>query len=267
MKTTYRNKIGLFLFVIVFALAGCDSIESNSTEEDAPAVIPAEAFSVDLDMFGPQANKGTYESSHYIAAVWRVSVATVITGTILYYPSALTKALQEVDPVVNGDTYIWAVETTVAGRPHSAELRARLDGPAIDWEMRMTGIDDETGNYLENFVLYEATTGIVSNNGTFEIFYPKNGESLKVMDGAYDVAEDGTHTLEFSIPSNVEELGGAKAIFSNGGITNTLDLTGAEGLNHFIEWNTQTDEGALTADDYNNGTRSCWNAERQNADC
>ena len=218
-------------------------------------------------MFGPQASKSTHESSHYVAAVWRASVATVITGTILYYPAALTKAVQQVEPVVRENTYIWAVDTTIAGRVHGVELRARLDGPAIDWVMSVSGIDDETGQYLEDFVLYEASTGVVSSSGTFEIFYPKEGGSLKVMDGSYNVADEGAHTLAFSIPFNVEELGGAKAIFSHEGIINTLDLTGPEGGNHYIEWNTQTHEGSLTADDYNNGERACWDSERQNAEC
>ena len=267
MKTTYRNKVGLFLFVIVFALVGCDTVDSSSVEETAPEVIPAEAFNLDVEMFGPQASKGTQESSHYVAAVWRVSVATVITGTILYYPATLTKALQQVEPVIEENTYIWAVDTTIAGRVHGVELRAQRDGSAIDWIMSVSGIDDETGQYLDNFVLYEASTGIASHMGTFEVFYPKDGGSLKVMDGAYAVDETGTHTLDFSIPQNVEDIGGAEATFSHEEAFNTLNLTGPEGNNHFVEWNRQTHEGALTADDYNNGDRSCWDSERRNVEC
>lgn len=267
MKTTLIHKISLFLFVCVFALVGCDTVDSSSSEEPAPEVIPSEAFSLDLQMFGPQAGKNTQESSHYVAAVWRVSIANVVTSTLLYYPTVLTAALQEVDPVVNNNTYIWSAETTVAGRTHGAELRARLNGEAIEWTMRVSGIDDETGRYLENFVLYEASTGILSNSGSFELFYPKDGGSLKVMDGSYRVEDEENHTLEFSIPDNVEDIGGAEVIYSHSGTQNSIDLTGGEGLNHFIEWDAETGIGSITADDYNNGEQACWDSELQNAEC
>lgn len=267
MKTTLIHKISLLLFVCAFVLVGCDTVDSSSGDESAPEVIPSEAFSLDLNMFGPQAGKSTQESSHYVAAAWRVSIATVITSTILYYPAVLTAAIQEVEPVVNNNTYIWAADTTVAGRTHGVELRARLNGGAIDWTMRVSGIDDETGRYLENFVLYEATTGVLSNSGSFDIYYPKDGGSLKVMDGSYMVGNDETHTLQFSIPDNVEDIGGAVAIYKHDGMQSSIDLTGGEGLNHLIQWDEETGAGSLTADDYNNGEQACWDSEQQNVEC
>ena len=267
MKTSHLNKISFFLFLIVFSLAGCDTVDSSADAEEIPAVIPVEAFTLDMDMFGPQASKSLHESSHYVAAVWRVGVATLVTGTILYVPAVLTEAVQEVEPIEQGGTYIWAADTLISGQVHGVELRARLNSGAIDWTMRVSGIDDETGQYLENFVLYEASTGITSNSGTFEIYYPREGASLKVMDGSYMVENDTDHTLQFSIPENVEDIGGSVAIYNHSAVQNSIDLTGPEGRNHFIEWDTQTNAGSLTADDYNNGERGCWGADLQNVDC
>ena len=267
MNTTFLTKTSLLLFLCVWVLVGCDTVDSGSNEEAAPTVLPAEAFALDLDMFGTQASKSNQENSHYVAAVWRVGVATVITGTILYYPAVLTEAIQEVEPIVNEDTYIWSSITQVNGRDHGVELRARLDGEFIDWIMRVSGLDDETGQYLEKFVLYEASTGILSNSGTFEVFYPKDGGSLKVMDGSYIVEDENNHTLEFSIPVQVEDIGGSVGIYNHAETINSVDLTGPLGGNHFIEWNNQTNAGSLTADDYNEGERACWDSELQNVEC
>ncbi len=133
--------------------------------------------------------------------------------------------------------------------------------------MRISGIDDETGNYLEDFVLYTAQTGTQSSNGTFAVFFPINGVSRQVMDGAYDVVSETESTLSFSIPEGIEDIGGVSAVYGTDGIWTTLKLTGAEGNTHFMEWNTETHEGAITATDYFNGEKGCWDSNLLNTEC
>ena len=267
MKTTFHYKISLFLVLCASALVGCDTVDSSSSETLAPTVLPSEAFAMDMTLFSSQAGKNTHESSHYVAAVWRVSVATLITGTVLYYPAVLTEALQEVEPVVQDNEYIWAAETMIKGRVHGAELRAKLNGGSIDWTMRVSGIEDETGVYLEDFILYEASTGVVSSNGTFEVFYPKDETSIKVMQGAYRVNHEETHTLSFEIPEPVEDLGGSMVTYGYDRLNVSIDITGPDGGHHFVEWNDETGAGSLTADDYNNGEKACWDDTQQNVAC
>ena len=275
MKDTTITTFGAFLFACVLLLTGCDAA-SVSEDTTAPAVLPAEAFALDLNIFqsaeaskmaGYEAGEHTQHSSHYIAAVWRVSIATLITGSILFYPAILTEAVQHVEPVIQDDAYVWAADTLINGQRHGVELRARLIGDDVDWNLFVSGVDEESGMYFENFLLYNARTGITSEMGTFDVFFPVNGGSQQVMDGSYAVTSEQTHTLSFSIPEGVEDLGGASATYEVDGIYVTMELTGAEGDRHVVEWNEETNEGSLTADDYNEGQKSCWNTNYANVDC
>ena len=269
MKDTANIKIGMLILLCFFTFVGCDAADPMAETEPAPDVFPTEAFGLDVNMFGQQegASKSSHNPSHYIAAVARVGVATTITGTLLYYPSALTAAVQQVEPVLTEEGYVWAADSLINGRIHGVELVARLDGGSVNWTMRVSGINDDTGAYLERFVLYEARTGISSHEGTFDVYYPVNGQSVHTVDGSYLVERSTSYNLTISIPEEVEVLGGAVAVYERADVWDTLNLTGPEGGEHLMEWNNETGEGSLTAHDYNNGAKSCWNAAKQNADC
>ena len=270
MKDTSIMKIGTLLFICMIAWTGCDATSTEPELEQAPAVLPEEAFSMDLGMFDQGediSSKTDQHSSHYIASVWRVSVATLITTSILYYPAVLTAAVQEVEPVVSDGAYIWSIETLVKGERHGVELHARLAGSDIEWRMFVSGVDEESGYYFEDFLLYSVRTGVTSEAGDFQVYYPIEGSSVQVMDGSYAMTTEGGHTLSFSIPEGVEDLGGSSAIYEHVDPLLSLDLTGPEGNNHFIEWNTQTGAGSIQADDYNNGEKGCWDETRANVEC
>ncbi len=269
MKDTLHIKIGLYLILGALVWAGCDTVEPATDEPVAPEVLPEEAFSMNLNFFDQDqpAGKSGAAPSHYLAAVLRVSVATVITGSILYHPAVLTAAVQQVDPVFSDGAYVWAADTLIDGRVHGVVLEARVNGEEVLWEMEVSGIDDETGTYLEDFLLYEAQTGILTEEGTFQIYFPIEGISQQVMDGSYSVTADDIHTLIFTIPRGVEDVGGSSAVYEHNGNRITIDLTGPEGSRHLVEWDTETNEGSLTADDYNNGEQACWNASKVNVAC
>ena len=269
MKDTSNIRIGILILVCFFSIVGCDAADPVAESEPAPAVIPTEAFALDVLAFGQEADatKHSHNPSHYIAAVSRVGVASVITGTLLAYPSALTAAVQQVEPELTEEGYVWAADSVINGRVHGVELLARLNRESVEWTMRVSGINDEDGEYLDNFVLYEARTGILSHEGTFDVFYPVDGQSQLVVDGSYAVENESGYVLTVAIPEEVEAIGGAVATFERDGAWDTLDLTDSLGGLHVIEWNNQSGNGSLTADGYNNGEKSCWDVSKQNTAC
>ncbi len=268
MYTSSYTRLTALLLLLVFDWTGCDTVDPAPETTEAPAAVPTQAFDLDVNFFSQDApaNKNG-QASHFLAAVWRVTIANLVAGSILYYPAVATHAIQEVEPVFNGGAFVWAADTLVDGRKHGIELRARMAGTYVDWTMRISGIDDETGNDLEDFVLYTAQMGTQSSNGTFAVFFPINGVSRQVMDGAYDVVSETESTLSFSIPEGIEDIGGVSAVYGTDGIWTTLKLTGAEGKTHFMEWNSETHESAITATDYFNGEKGCWDSNLLNTEC
>jgi hypothetical protein len=268
MYTSTSTRLTALLLALFFIWTGCDTVDPETESAEAPAAVPEQAFELDVSLFDqePAAGKNG-RASHFLAAVWRVSIANLVTGSILYYPAMMTHAIQHTPPLYSEGGYIWAADTLIDGQVHSIELKARLADSAIDWTMRVSGIDDRTGDYLEDFVLYTARTGAESKTGDFQVYFPIEGVSRQVMDGAYAIDSDTESTLSFSIPADIDDIGGLSAVYRREGLWTSLDLEGPEGDLHYIQWHAQTHEDSITASDYNNGDEGCWNTHLFNTDC
>ncbi len=259
--------VALTLLILVFT--GCDTVDPQSETPEAPAVIPEEAFALNLGVFEQEtpANKNGANYANWLNATIRAGVAVQITHAILEVPYELTKAVQHVPPVYNENAFVWSTETIIEDQVHSINLKAQNADNFIDWQMKVTGVVEETGVSFENFLLYSARTYKDVNEGTFQVYFPVESGSQQVMDGSYNVVDENEHTLTFSIPAGVEDIGGSSAIFKHLNDQITLDLTGPQGGLHLIEWNETTGAGSLTADDYNNGEQACWDETLKNAPC
>ena len=269
MKTFLNVPLRFAIIICLLTAIGCDSMDPIAETEIAPKVLPEAAFALDVDFFdrADEAGKNTHAFTNFFNAAVRVGVATHVTHHILYYPVTLTQAVQKIEPVQENGSFIWAADTVIAGQKHGVSLTARVDSDVINWQMYVSGVDSSNGLVFEDHLLYEADTDINSQTGSFDVYAPTETGSLHVMNGSYDVSDDQNHTLTFTIPSGVEEIGGASATFQHTAPWYTLDITDPSGGSHFIEWNRETHVGSLTATDYNNGEKSCWNAALMNTEC
>ncbi len=266
--TSSIRKMALLLLLIL-TFTGCDTVDPGTEEQQAPAVIPQEAFALDLNIFErePAADKNGAAFTNWLSATVRAGVATYIGHAILEVPHELTSAIQHVPPVYNENAFVWAADTLVDGQLYAIALKAQIADNFVDWQMKVTGVIEETGVTFENFQLYNARTYTDADEGTFQVYFPTEAGSQQVMDGAYEISDETGQTLSFSIPQEVEDIGGSAVIFNNYNDQITLDLTGPLGGKHFIEWDTVTGAGSLTADDYNNGEKACWDETLQNVEC
>ncbi len=266
----YTLRFALFA-VLLIVVAACDTVEPSDTP-DAPAVIPEAAFAVDLALFDAgsdvSASKSA-EASNYLAAAIRVLVVNTGVRSMLFVPAAVTKAAQRVDPVWDGRAFVWAADTLYGDVAEGFALTARPEADAIFWEMRVTGNIPENDLRFDDFLLYEARTGLNSDEGTFDIYYPTHQGSLHALEGSYALTDDGSNnTLRFAIPREVPDAGGLEAIYGQQGPWLSLDVTEADPDKwHYMRWNHRTHEGSIEAYDYNNGEKACWNAALQNIDC
>ncbi|MEM8486095.1 MAG: hypothetical protein AAF564_11135 [Bacteroidota bacterium] len=269
MNDTYIARKLAVLLILLLTFTGCDTVDTGNEEPVAPAVIPEAAFAMNLSSVDQDesASKQGDAFSHWFNAAVRASIATHVAYAILHVPVEMTAAVQGVEPVYNGTAWVWTAETMIEGQRNAIDLRARPNGNAVEWDMKISGVIEETGQYLENFLLYTAVTQTDAQQGTFQVYFPTESGSQKVLDGSYNIDEATGETLAFDIPADVEDIGGASAIFNHNDDYVTLDLMGPEGGNHLIEWDELTNAGALTADDYNNGEKSCWDTDLKNTAC
>ena len=265
--SSFRKLASMLLLLLAFT--GCDTVDPKAEDQQAPAVIPERAFALNLGVFEQEApaNKNNGAFTNWLSAALRAGVAIHITHAILHVPFELTKAIQQVPPVYNDNGFIWAADTLIDGQHHGIALKAQKADNFVDWQMKVSGIIDETGVSFENFLLYNARTYTNANEGSFQVYFPVEAGSQQVMEGSYEVIDETRHTLSFNIPQDVDEIGGASAIFNRDGDWITLDLTGPLGGTHLIEWNETTGDGSLTASDYNNGEKACWDVTLQNVEC
>ena len=269
MNDTYLTRKLALLLLLLFAFTGCDTVDTGNEEPVAPTVIPEAAFAMNLTSVDQAESAGKQGDtfSHWFNAAVRASIATHVTYAILHFPVEMTAAVQDVEPVYNGNAFVWTAETMVEGRRLAIDLRARTNGNAVEWDMKISGVIEESGVYLENFLLYSAVTQTDAQEGTFQVYFPTEAGSQKVLDGSYNIDEATGETLAFDIPADVEDIGGSSASFNHNEDYVTLHITGPLGGNHLIEFDEITNAGALTADDYNNGEKSCWDTDLKNTTC
>ena len=210
MKNKSIGKIGSLLFLIV-ALIGCDAMDptADNREEDGPPIVteepppppppvlPAEMFSVDLSLFETTPGKVASEPAnytHFLFAALRAGVVGIVNTTILAPPAFFTASLADVDPEYSQreGAYLWQKESSYLNSAHGLNLSARFvelnddaGGLAVDWDMHVTGLKDENGEPTEDFLFFTAKTGLSSAEGSFELFYPIRGASVKMMEGDY----------------------------------------------------------------------------------
>ena len=269
-KSIIRNLT--LILCTVLAFSGCDTVDPVSTTPESPVVIPEDAFTLDLNVFAEEtaateAGKSNAAITNWLNAAIRAGVATHVTHAILDVPFKLTRAIQHVPPVFVDGAFVWAADSLIDGQLHAIYLEARVIDNYVDWEMQVTGVMEETGVSFENFVLYTARTYTDAMEGNFQIYFPVETGSQMVMDGSYEKVDTTGKTLEFTIPAEVEDIGGASAFFNQSGEQITLELVDPSGGTHLMEWSRRTHAGSLTASDYNNGERACWNESLQNVEC
>ncbi|MEZ4701279.1 MAG: hypothetical protein R2834_13160 [Rhodothermales bacterium] len=268
MKSTSYTFRTVLLAALLLFVAACDTVESEP-EPVAPEALPEAAFSMDLSLFNGGPNKTSAQGTNFLAAAIRVLVVNTGIYGVLYVPAQVTHAAQLVDPVWNGEAFVWAADTLVNGQSDGFELTARPDGNAITWEMRVSGYDEHNNLRFDDFLLYEARTGLSSNEGTLAIIYPTQEGPIRVLDASYTIVDEADdNTVRFSIPVEVPEVGGMKATYRQEGAWFTLDVTEPDpAKRHIMRWNSETNEGSIQAYDFNNGEEACWDASLQNVAC
>lgn len=254
--------------VLLLAAAGCDSVVDPDVRPSE--TFSAEAFQMQTELFEEEASAAQSleaageEFAHFTEAATRVGVVSTVVKVHLILPALATKAALQAEPVREGDSWIWS--TTVEGdEEFTVTLTGTPSGEQVDWSMRVSS----TGEELEDFELYTAETARDRESGSWELYYPIDGERRSVLAADFTIEGESKKQITFRKPESAENAAGdfVQYAVDDGAVRSFLWTQVEEDREHLVEWNAQTKAGALTATNYNDGERACWNADLENAAC
>ena len=132
--------------------------------------------------------------------------------------------------------------------------------------MRVSYFDGE--QTLDNFELYTAATDASSQTGSWQLFYPIDGQSRNVLNADFAVSSETEATITYSIPATTGHNAGDAVRYEVDEDARTFDWTQVgEALNHLITWDAVTRVGSINATNYNQGQKACWDGDLENSAC
>jgi len=145
-------------------------------------------------------------------------------------------------------------------------LAGTVQGSTVRWSARVSLSDGQ--QTLDDFELYTAETDLSSRTGSWQLFYRIDGERRNVLNADFSVPGEAETTITYSVPQSADQHAGDSVQYERSGDDYVFDWQQvAQALNHLVTWNAVTNEGSITATNYNNGQQSCWDSELNNADC
>lgn len=252
------------LLCAVVLMAGCDSV---SNEEKAPDMLPADAFTMQTDLFASGSAGKAALGTHFVAAAGTVWPVSLLIQANLIIPALVTSAaVQAGDPKLKDGAFVWTSSTQAENHPVSFTLSGKPTADYIDWSMRIQGTNPDT-QQEEDFVLFTARTNPNTKSGTWSLFYPIDGTATNVLNAEYAITNDSTKMIEFSVPEGRDHAGDS-VTYSQEGATRTFAWDEASAGNvHTASWNATTHVGWIQSANYNGGNKACWDAELNDIDC
>lgn len=248
------------LFLAVFLVAGCDS--SGADDDDAPPPMPAAAFELQTGLFSETPTTKANTVVNFTAAALRVWPMSLILTANLVVPVGVTGAALQADPKFIDGAWVWDMVTTVNGQPHEFALTGTIEGSSIDWSMRISA------GQLDDFELYTGTTDLASRTGSWQLYYPIEGERQLVLIAEFSVENEAEKEITYTVSEVFEQGGGDTIRYATSGDDRGFLWTQQEAaLQHLVTWNAATKEGSITADNFNGGTPGCWGTDLHDVDC
>ncbi len=265
-RTQLRNILLLTVAAAILALAGCsEDTPLGPTAEpqaEAPILPDAEMMSVDLGFFdqGKDYDKAAGRQNFFNAYL-RAVIVTGMTEMVLAPPmAAFSLAIHTVPSYQPDGSWLW-IYTVVNGEQEiQIRLRGTISSDHVDWEMRVTALDEG----FENELWFDGTTRDNGNTGHWT-FYDA-GQSGAPAGELYWENRFDANTLR--IVALAGDDTGDELIFSEDGNLHRIDHHDAgTGDDSFIRWNETDGTGSLMVPDYNGGVEACWDENQFDVDC
>jgi len=261
-----KSLIG-FLCVQLVVLPACND-NPNSAGDTAPEIPPIGTMTADISFFNDNNQSlqktSDAQSNHFAQAVLRVGIINLVVLVGSAIPVAATAAAFSVEPVLQEDgKFHWL--KTLPNFKTDLELTAQVNPGTIDWEMLVTR---ETPP-LDNFRWYEGQNQIDGKTGQW-IFYDDKQpeENVQTVRVDWDYTDENQRELTITNVKTGDPYNGNWIKYKVDGDDVTLIYYDAsDDAQVEISWNRADKTGYLIDPAYNDGNKSCWDAQKVNVDC
>ncbi len=253
--------IGLSIFV------SCSS-DKEDDPGTPPEIPPVESFIMDFSDFNETNVSNRQESqAHWGVAAFKVGIWNVITAVTLAVPVASFANSVDSEPIYDSEleAFIWTFDYDFVGRTYSSELRGRVDGSVVLWEMY---ISQENG--FQDFLWFSGQSQLDGMGGAWTLNNsPENPGAFLEIDWSKESDEVGQIRY-----TNISGESGDGSYIEYGRIESseydtyyTINNTETDNLVE-IEWNSVTkigrikDPGFFEDEDYR-----CWDDQFEDTDC
>ncbi|GMQ82344.1 MAG: hypothetical protein BMS9Abin05_1793 [Rhodothermia bacterium] len=256
------------LIVFVVFLAGCDSQGDNDDDGTPPQILSADIFSLQVDLFRQGATKGSGSKLNFAAAAFRVWPVSLVLSAHTIIPVAVTAAALNDTPEFVDGAWEWTATVPVQQSSIDFTLIGAASGSTVDWRMEISGTDPVSGVTYDSFVLYTAQTTVGEQGGSWKLYYELEGVRTNVLDATFDVTDDDTKSLTYSVPVTFPDTGGDSVLFDTDGnakhfLWQQVNLS----RSHEVEWDAATKEGSIVSTTFNSGDKGCWDTNLDDIEC
>jgi hypothetical protein len=246
-------------------LTGCEST-TDPVFAGQPPLPGIESMFADLSLFLDSQGAGV--GTHFTTASDRVAAGHAVTTTSMPLPVVLFAGAQGRQSVSQSDGYHWIYSVAEGAVIADVNLKARATGTRTAvWDMRVSS--GSTTPALNSFVLLTGTTSLVETIGTWRLFDASSPTPPKpLLNITWSKEGNSTYRVTYvNIEEGSSALGDYLDFERTGEFRRVSYFDMSAGITSVIDWNFVTETGSITAPNYNNGARSCWNAAFINAPC
>lgn len=262
-----RKRALTFLTLCLLSVTLLISCTESNTNSDAitPNIPSVESMTFDLSDLD-DSNQKAKAGSNFNAAIFRAGVAKFILDANLVIPKVLITAAQDRSPeeVAEGE-YQWRYSAENGDNNFSVLLTAEVDDEDnVEWNFFVT--TNATDPPLNNFLFFSGEADFDGSDGSWTYFDANEDEAVSKIE--WDIDEDGSIDLEFSVLSDRNGNQGSEINFEFDGTIKTLVyIDGSNNTTTTIEYNTETKAGFIISPNYNNGEKSCWDESLEDITC
>lgn len=275
MKRTFINQLFVAALIATHLLmTACDKNPTGTDKNEQPTLPPQSSITLDLSAFNQTLPKGQAETTatglNFITARLTVATINLAVATILSVPTLTFAAAISQQPVLKDDgKFHWIFNVNDGPKTFKADLAGWIDVPASEavFEMRIstTGVTPQ----LNNFLWYEGRAKLDNKTGYWEIYDAQRpANAVKVLRIDWQATDQNHATLELTaVESGVPSFGDQVTYNTNGAVRNVTYKDASDNVTVLISWDATTNAGSITAPNYKDGNKACWDSQLNDVVC
>src|SRR5699024_7320183 len=266
LNRTYLSVIGGLLSLLLFV--SC-SDNPSSFSDSPPELPPAKSMQMDFSSFdSPQRKARTLSGGYYnfSKASGMTFMLNRIAGDNLDKSFTLYEAADQAEPEFNDDgNWVWSYSRSADGKNYAIKLKAsRMSGQDVNWNLYVSNPEEGLSNHL----LFSGKANTEGTKGSWDLYNMDDTESKDPgSQVVWELANNDQADLRLNVLSNDSSEGDYIEYSYDGQIKNVVYFDSRKSITTEMQINTETQQGYILADDYNDGKKACWDKDLQDTPC